>query len=405
MKKIIIGVGLILLFLNLTGCKKNVLPQRKEINDLQLVQVIGIDKLPGDTNDCLLTVASKNLETGGGQDSSGNTSGSTGVSSEKALILSASGKTIFDAARNIQTHSNKTIFWGHTDYYLIGEDAARDNIAKFIDFFTRDHELRIESKVFIVKGSTAKELMEQLNQSKYYIIDKLESLERNFELLSNSQDLKIHELMRFIDIHHSSARIPCIYLINRDSGNKEQVKDIESCGYAIISNLKLVGFIDKSISRGVNLITNTVGSSIVTVKDPDGNDVSLEIINSNTEVIPHFSGDDLESITLKTKVTSNIGELQSQTDFTDEKSILYMESQQSEILKNEMQSSLEKIIESKSDCLGICDRIRLKRPLKWRKIEGKWMDIFTNIKFDIEVVSKIERTYELKELSGYKGKE
>jgi spore germination protein KC len=405
MKKIVIGIGVILLLANLTGCKKSIMPEGKEIDDLQLIQVIGIDKLPDDTNDCVITIASKNLEEGGGQESSGSTGGNTGSNKAKALVLTSKGKTIFDAVRNIQTHSNKTVFWGHTNYYLIGEDAARDNIAKYIDFFTRDHEFRIESKVYVVKDSTAKDLIEQFNQSNFYIFDKLDSLGQNLKLLSISEEVKIHELMRFIDILHASARVPCIYLINRDNGEGKQTKDIEIYGYAIFSNFKLAEFIGTDISRGVNLISNNVESSIVTVKDLTGQDVSLEIIDSNTEVIPHFNGDNLESVTLKTKVTSNLGEIQSQTDFTHENSISYMESQQSEILKNEMENVLEKVVKSQSDCLGICDAIRLKRPLKWHKIEDQWIQIFTNIEFDIQVESNIRRTYEFKQPSGYKGQE
>jgi len=389
-----------LLLANLTGCKKNILPQRKEIGDLQLVQVIGIDKSLDDTDDFMLTIASKNLEEGGGQESPGITGGKTGGTTEKALVLTSKGKTIFEAVRKLQTHSNKTLFWGHAEYYLIGEEAARDNIAKYIDFFTRDHELRIESKIYIVRDSTAKDLIEQFNQGDFYIFDKLEILGQNLKLLSNSEEMHVHNLMRLINIHHESARAPCIYLTNRDSGDGKQIKDIEICGYAIFSNLKLAGFIDTDISRGVNLITNNVGSSVVVVKDLSGQNVSLEIINSNTEVIPLFVGDNLESVILKTKVISNIGEIQSQIDITDEKSISHIESQQSEILKNEMEKALKKILDFNSDCLEICDRIRLKSPLKWHKIEDQWMQIWPNLKFNIQVESKIQRSYETKEPLG-----
>jgi len=395
MRKRWIGIVLILLLANLTGCKNSILPQSKEISDLQLVQVIGIDKLSGDTDNFMLTIASKNLEEGGGQESSEGAGGKTGGSVEKALVLTAKGKTIFDAVRKLQTHSNKTLFWGHAEYYLIGEEAARDNIAKYLDFFTRDHELRIESKIYIVRDSTAKDLIEQFNQGDFYIFDKLTILGQNIELLSNSEEMHVHDLMRLINIHHESARAPCIYLTNREGGEGQQVKDIEVCGYAIFANLKLAGYIDIDISRGLNLITNNVGSSIVVVKDLTGKDVSLEIINSNTEVIPFFTGDNLDSVTLKTKVISNIGEIQSQIDITDEEFISYIESQQSEILKNEMEKVLEKVLDFNSDCLGICDRIRLKRPLKWHKIEDKWMEIWPNLKFNIQVESEIQRSYEM----------
>jgi len=166
-----------------------------------------------------------------------------------------------------------------------------------------------------------------------------------------------------------------------------------------------VGFIGRDISRGINFITNTVDSSIVTVKDPTGQDVSLEVIDSHTKVIPRFNGDTLESILLKTKVISNLGEIQSQMEFTDESTISLMESQESEILKTEMKKALEEVVKLKSDCLEICDRISLRRPLKWHKIKDEWIQIFPNVKIDIEVDSKILRTYELVEPSGYRRRE
>jgi len=409
MRKTVVCAVLLLLTVNFTGCEKSILPKRNEINDLQLVQVIGIDKLPDDTNDCMVTIASKNLEATGGQESSGSmgggTRGSSGSSKSKALVLTARGKTIFDAVRNMQTHSTKTIFWGHSEYYLIGEDAARDNIAKFIDFFVRDHELRIDSKIYIVKGSTAKDMIEQYNLTGMFILDKLESLGQNIKLLSNSEEMQIHKLIRFIDVHHASARVPCVYLTNRDSDGGKQVKDVEIYGYAMFSGFKLAGFIGTDISRGVKLITNTVESSIVTVKDTTGQDASLEIIDSETKVIPYFNGDDLESILLKTKVTSNIGEIQSQAAFSDEKSIKHMGAQQSEILKNEMKKVIEEVVKYKSDCLEICDGIRLSRPVKWHKIKDRWLELFTSIPIDVQVDSNIQRTYDIREPSGSRMKE
>jgi len=405
MRKILVGIGLVFWVVSLTGCENGILPEGREIDDLQLVQVIGIDKLSDGSDDCMVTVASKNLDIGIGKDSSGGMGGSTGGSTSKALVLSARGKTMFDAVRNIQTHSNKTIFWGHSEYYLIGEDAARENIADYIDFFTRDYELRIESKVYVVKGSTAKHLIEEFNHSDFYIADKLESLGNNLKLLSFSKELRVHELIKFLDIHFSSARIPCIHLVTRDTKEAKNVTDLECDGYAIVSDLKLVGFIGRDISRGINFITNTVDSSIVTVKDPTGQDVSLEVIDSNTKVIPRFKGDTLESILLKTKVISNLGEIQSQREFSDESTISFMESQASEIIKTEMEKALEEVVKLKSDCLEICDRISLRRPLKWHKIKDEWIQIFPNVKIDIEVDSKILRTYELVEPSGYRRRE
>ncbi|NLY43295.1 MAG: Ger(x)C family spore germination protein [Clostridiaceae bacterium] len=405
MKKMVILPVLILLIVNSVGCKAKFLPMSTEISDLRLVQVVGVDKSDDNPGYVSITAASKRMPYIGGEESSGDRGGGNESREGKALVLNAEGKTVFEAVRNIQTHGDKRIFWNHIKYYLISEEAARENISKYIDFFTRDHEFRIDAKIYIVKGSTTRELIEQVNKTEYFIVDKLDNLGRNMGLLSISEEMKIPALMRFIDIHHSSTRVPCIELVRRHNDDKRQLLDIDINGYAIFKDLKLVGFIERDISRGVNLITDNMESSIVVVKDFSGQDVSLEITQSNTEIIPHFIGDELVEVTIKTKVKSNLDEIHSQIDVTTEDSFRYMEKQQSEILKNEMEKSLNKVLELESDCLGIGDRIRLREPVKWKKIEDRWMDMWPDIKYNIQVDSLIERTYELKESSGYKRKE
>ncbi len=405
MRKVLIIIVTLIILAGLTGCEKNFLPIRHEIDDLQLVQVIGIDKSGDDSGRPIITIASKKLTEAGGQENTEGSSEGEKSKAGKARVLTAEGKTVFDAVRNIQTHSAKTVFWSHTDYYLIGEEAAKENIVKYIDFFTRDHELRIEAKIFIVKGATAKEVIEQINLTDYFILDKLDSLSQNIRLLSVSEEMRISDLMRFIDIYHGSARLPCIQLVTREGDGGKKVADIDTCGYAIIADLKLAGFIERDMSRGINLITGHVGSSIVTVKDLSGQDASLEITQSTTEVIPYFEGDELTKITIKSRVKSNLGEVQSQMKITNEETIRYMERQQSEILENEMKSVLEKVLKFKSDCLNICDKIRLKRPLRWHEIEEKWMLILQEVRFDFQVESVIERTYEIRDPTAYRGEE
>ena len=407
MKNLILPLILIVMLCT-SGCRSTALPQRREINDLLLIEVMGVDKSTEERDNQIITIASRRLdqsETGQTQQDGSDGSGGerkTGPGG-KALIATAEGKTLFDAARNIQNNTDKSLFWAHTKYLLIGEEAARDNIAKYTDFITREHELQLNILVFVVKGMTAKELIMQFNQSEFYIADKLDNLIRSSKLLGTSGELNIAELMRFFDIHFGSARIPCIQLIYQDSDKGQKIPDIASNGYAIVADLKLVSYIERDISRGVNLISNNLESSIVTVKDLNGKSASLEIIMSNTEAVPHFKGDVLEEVTLKAEVISNLGEVQSQVSSMYDENIKYMESQQSAILKNEMRRVIEIAKESESDCLGICDMIRLKSPVKWHRIEDQWKEIMQYLKISVEVESKVRRSYELDEPSAYKG--
>jgi len=395
---------LIAVMTGIAGCGPHSLPQRREIDDLQLVEVIGIDKSLERPGYQVVTIASRKIEEpAAGKVQEQEASGEGEISlGNKAFISTTLGRTLFEAARKIQASSDKTLFWAHTKYYLIGEDAAKDNIVKYIDFIARDHEFHINNKVYIVKGSTAKELIEQVNKSELYIADKLDSLGQSIKQLGTSEELTVAELMRFFDIHFGSARIPCIELVNR-GGQGQQIFAVESFGYAIAADLKLVSYIGRDIARGVNLITNNLNSSIVVVKDLYGEDASLEIVSSKTEIFPLYEGDELVELTLKTKVISNLGEVQSQSQTLFDENIKHMEAQQSAILENEMKNVLKVVLESESDCLGICDMLRLKTPVKFRRIEDKWDVIFPQLQINIKVESLLIRSYALDEPSGMKG--
>jgi len=396
---------LLVLMTAATGCRSNLFPQRIEIDDLQLVQVVGVDKSTEAPGFQVITIASRKLaeprsdQSQQQQESAGEGQISLG---NKAFISTAQGKTLFEAARKVSASSDKYLFWAHTEYYLIGEEAAKENIAKYIDFSARDHEFHINNKVYIVKGTTAKELIEQVNKSELYIADKLDSLGRVIKKVGTSDELSLAELMRFFDIHYGSARIPCIELVDR-GGEGQKIPAIENVGYAIVADLKLVDYIGRDISRGVNLITNKLESSIVTVKDLNGADISLEIVYSKTEVVPRYEGDDLVEVTLKTKVVSNLGEVQSQAPTIYKENLEHLEAQQSAVLESEMKRVIKVVQESKSDCLGICDMLRIKNPIKWHRIEGRWIDIFPDLKINVKVESVIRRSYSLDEPSGKRG--
>lgn len=92
-----------------------ILPQRREIDEQQLVQVIGIDKAAGSDN-CMITIASKNIsgEAQGGK-SEGSSEGGGGSKGEKALVLTAEG--VLDTIERIE--SIVIAFWVIVDFSAI----------------------------------------------------------------------------------------------------------------------------------------------------------------------------------------------------------------------------------------------------------------------------------------------
>lgn len=409
MKKVLIIAVVFIIFLNLAGCAgSNILPNRREIEDLELVRAIGVDKSPTDPEKIMLTMTSKKPKESGAAESGGGGGGGTSNTKKNARVLTSEAVTIINAGRQFQTYTDMQIFWGHTKFFIIGEEAARENIIKFIDAFTRDNDARLNSKIFVVKGGTAKEVLEQSNTGDFFVPDRLESMGHNTGFLSISGEVQVMDVMRQLDKHCSTAYIPTLFLSERKSKEdtpRMPLKDMELEGFSIFKNFKLVGFTNRNESRGFNFIRNKVTSGIIEVKDPVGQTAALEIINSETSITPQFEGDTLNGILVKTRLASNVNEIHSTFDIFKDPILDNLSMQQSNIIKSDIEGAINIAQKYNTDYLGISDIVYHKHPIKWLSLKDKWDTIFPDLKFTVQVESKINRTYNIREPNGSKAGE
>ncbi len=386
----------------LSGCKDgSMLPKRNEIQRLEMLRVIGLDKSE-DSELLKITVTSKREE-GGGGNGGGN---GEGKSKPKAIVLTSEGKTMFSAERKFQTYTDKEVFFGHVDYYLIGEEAAKEDLTKYIDFFTRDHEMRLDSLVFIVRGE-ANQVIKKSSTSDYFIADRLDAISKNASLLSLLGEMRILKIMGELDQNDIFAfAIPSIKLIQRKeaiSGIENQPEeDLEIDGYGIIKDFKLIGFLNRTIARGYNFIQNEVEAGTIDIIDKTGKSVAMEILGNSTKIIPRVENGKVTSITIKSVFETNIDEVHSRENIFTEDILHYLEQQQSDQILKDMEKCLEYAKENSADFLGVGKAVNLKHPIIWERIKDQWPTIFKDIPIMIKVESKINRTYDIREPNGYK---
>ena len=394
-RKISFFIVFILTSLALSGCETELLPAMQEIDQFQIVQVVGIDKNTESSDLVEVTFISqlKKVSTGKGQE--GN---------QLVTVLSSTGPTVFDAERKLKAHSDKIIFLGHVNYFIIGEEAAKEDFSKYFDFINRDHEIRLSPKVFISKGCSAKELINETSSGDRFITDRLKNINSDISLLSNTDQVRIIDVSAMLDNLNAATIIPtlkCEPIRDEKMTGDMPEKDIKMCGYAVIKDFKLTGFIDEDRSRGYNFLVNKVKSCPISVPDLSGKYVGLEVINAKTKVEAHFKGDQLEGVTYNTHITSNIQELQSRKNIFTENAIQDLCSKQSEIMKAELEQVIGITKELKIDCLNLGQIIEMQHPLKWEHIKDKWKEIYPNLKIEIVVKSDIQRTYDIREPNGY----
>lgn len=238
-------------FTLLAGCSI-----QRDIGKLVLVRSLAVD--PSSTVDHgvkLTAETEKTMPASSGQ----------GGAQKRPVLLISEGSTVFDAARNLSARSEKSVFSGHTNYYIIGEAAAKEDIRKYLDFFVRDHEVRLNAVVAVAQGSSGEELLKSGGEG--LVTRKLMSLFENAKNLSLSRSITLIEFVDALNSKYSAAVLPSLGIAEKPEGSEgnDFVRDVVLEGYAVFQGTRLKGYIAGKEARGLNWVTGDVKSGIIEV--------------------------------------------------------------------------------------------------------------------------------------------
>ncbi|HHT50563.1 MAG TPA: Ger(x)C family spore germination protein [Eubacteriaceae bacterium] len=367
----------------LTGCKVAFFG-RTEMERNEFIRVVGIDKIDEGVKITIVT-----------EDFSSQKGGTN--PQKKSNVKTAEGKTVFEAIRNFWSFVDKKPFFGRVEYLLIGEEAAMDGLLKYIDFFCRDSEIRLNLKVFIVSEANAQEVIAKTNEENSFIYDKLRGITENQWGNSTFQKVDLIETMYILDCEYLALYLPCIHLISPKDGVLNNSQSIMVKGFAIFDGDKLVLDKHEELGRGINWLKSNIQSGVIVVKSPKGANVSLEIIDSNTKYEAKIIEDKL-IITVKVQIQSSINEINSSEDIFTADTIKNLERQQGDIVKNEITKVIKYAQKKKLDFIGAADVVLHKFPILFEDLyKDQWEEILSDIKFDVIVYPNIIKTYDIRE--------
>lgn len=393
-KKIIILIFVMLIFYFNSKPLQGIIETPNEIDEITAIKVIGIDKENGELK---ITIASK-VEGGVGKVGGG--------SEQKIIINESSGQTIFQAIREMHQFTGKLPYWGHLDYIMISENLARDGIAKDLDFFLRQYQIRMHSNVCIVKDSSVNEFIKMSAKNDTFISDNLDLLFKSIKMTSISRIKKLDDLYTNLTWKYSPQYVPCLEVFkqnaeekdNKQSKIKENKKDDEDenkqyiviSGFGLIQEGRLIKFLNKSESMILNLMTNNFSSAINVVKDYDDNNVSLEIINTNSKVMPVIKTQNSIDVNAEITIESSIGEYFGSENITETSFIDTIQQKQEDLISKELDNLIQK--NRDIDIFGVSKILYMKKTSKWNDIKEDFYLKNLKINYNFKVVSKVRRT-------------
>ncbi|QHW35272.1 Ger(x)C family spore germination protein [Paenibacillus rhizovicinus] len=385
LRKLLLSALLLLSSATLTGCWN-----RKELNEISIATAFGFDKYRNQYNVSvqLINASEISASKGGG--------GRVPV----VTVQLSKGHTIFESIRAMTTATPRKIYSSHLRILVIGEELAREGIAKVLDSLSRDHELRTDFYIVIAKGASATDVLRILTPLEKIPTDKLfsslEASERNWGVTST---VDLHQLIfDLVDLGKDPV-LPGVRIIghinqgeaksNLDHVSPQTLLKYESL--AVFRKDKLVGWLSDKQSKGYNYILGNIQSTIIRLPCPKGGDLAIELIHATHKIKGKIVNGHPE-IQVTVRAEGNVGEVECGMDLGTNEAMALLEKELSDSIKATMASSVMRAKAYKADIFGFGSAIHRADYRVWRRLEDHWEDEFVHLPVHLTVDAKIRRT-------------
>lgn len=374
MKRVVSMVLCIFLLFSLTGCWSS-----NELNDYAFTIGLAFDK--GINNGKIMITAQ--VAKPSALKSGGNAGGG---SDEKAYLnLKNEGDTVFNTLRGFTHHSARKLNYQHNKIVIFGREIAEQSVQPFIDFFTRDHEIR--NVWVIVAKERAEDILEVDRDLQKIPSNSIEKMIKAQEFTSETYTIKAVDFINRILSKSAAPVAPLLEVI----GEGEEQKMVMS-GAAVFNQHSMIGELNKAETRGLLWVMGEIKSGVVVVDCPDGMEkVEIEIYKASSAITPK-----IENGTIHIQVEINEkGHLNSQScteNLSTSEMLKSLESKQAASIYNEIMSSVKKAQELKADIFCFGEAVQRKYPKEWADLENRWDDIFPNVQVEVIIHGQIYGT-------------
>lgn len=305
---------------------------------------------------------------------------------EGDTLLTGTDTLLGRTALDIQTQTDKNIFYGSIGQYLIGERAAAEQFSDVLGYLTADQELRLGTKLYVVRAGTAGEAMAAMAAAGESVSDRLEDMGKNGGLGAFGTAWSLREVLGQLD--RSGAALSAAVQYGEESGRPA----LEAAGYAILGEDGLLGYLTGDAARGANLLLGKTERDSVAVTTAGGATAGLLVTGASTKVEPEFDvAGGLVRLRLVVDVEASLQEMRGGGDPAAEETVGELEIllAETERARCEAVVALSQLYEA--DFLELGTKLSLASPLRGGALRGSWRTVFPDARIDVEVEAHVCR--------------
>lgn len=283
----LLACALVVACSSLSGCY-----DRTELEEQAFLVSLGIDLAPKGLIQLTarLAVPSKLSGSGNGGSGSGGAGGSTDSQSGTPLV-SASGRTIPEAVSNMNTGIERMINLSHLSAIIFSESAAKKGLLPYLRTLVRYREFRRTLYVFVAKGELGKVFREDKPVLETSVTRMIEDLHESSRRTGYAPSVQMHQFLGSLETPNEDPIMP-ILAVNAQVASESETgggsprlkthamdltpgrvgrsgaNPVECVGTAVFRGDRLVGMLDGSESRYLQLLMGSLQRTVISVKTP-----------------------------------------------------------------------------------------------------------------------------------------
>ncbi len=388
MKKHLVCVLVLVLFL--PGCWSRI-----EINDIAIISLVAIDRAEDDLFHLYLQIV---LPTRIPRPSTGGGQGGT----RSINVISSKGRTVMDAARQLQLRTPRRLFWSHANVILLGEDLARSGLSSVEDFLTRFSDLRLNSQMLVVRGDLRR-LLKTTPGLERMPAETIRELGRDQTALIVSA----REYMRDRAAQGKDAILPVLALVTVEEGGiLEMTNPFYMAGAALFRGDRVVAWAGERETRVLMWLLEQRSRGVITADLPDkAGQASVEMTSSEAQRRVVWQNRKPQ-VQLRIALDTELVDVTSPLRIDEIENLSKLETAFATEVSGWVKRLLDQMRQESIDPLGLGQLIRRSNHRVWRQLRPRWrteiqkLPITYQVRVTIEQagLSKQTRTFPAEEL-------
>lgn len=374
MKKFISIIMIVIFTLSETGCSQT----KQEIEKLSIVLAMGFDLNKEGKYIFSAQILSTDKPT---------LKSTSNKPPSNVVVFTSVGDTPYDAINHMSISLGKNLFFGHSAFIMVGGNLAENGISLVIDTSLRSNSTRPDYPLFITKGN-ALDIIKAVTADEKIPSNAISNL---VKFQAGKGYSPITSRLDFANALSSKTAAPVIGIISLNQ-NKNTDNVFKLVGTGVFKEDKLIGYMDKKETRGMQWIKGKVQSGNLIGYTKDNKEITFDILKSKSTVKPIEKNNEI-IIQINIKEEANIIEMAKDIDLMkNPDKIKDLNNLQNKAIKDEVILALNAAQNKfKADIFDFGGNIHRHYPKLWNSMESNWETIFPKLKVEINIDSSIKR--------------